>query len=104
MFRREYRKGDWVVYRRLKFTTHPGRRAQEVVASPNGDGYTYFVDKFWVVAELLAGNNLLLKTRRGKTHVVAAQDINLRHASLFDCIRYRRRFLELEQAAAKLEL
>ena len=98
MFPRLFRKGDWVVYRRLKVTTHPGPRAQAVHASPNGDDYNYFVDKFWVVADVLADHNLLLKTRRGKTHVVGDQDSNLRHASLWERIRYRGRFLELQKS------
>ena len=76
MFRRPFRQGDWVVYRRLKFTTHPGHRAHDVDASAHGDYYSYFVDKFWVVAEVLADHQLLLKTRRGKTHIVADNDSN----------------------------
>jgi hypothetical protein len=97
MFRRQFKVGDWVVYRRMKVTTHPGRRAHGVDASANGDDYNYFVDKFWIVAEVLADRNLLLKTRRGKTHVVGEHDLNLRHASLWDRIRYRQRYVELQQ-------
>jgi hypothetical protein len=96
MFRRRFRKGDWVVYRRLKCTTRPGRRAQDVYASPNGDSYDYFVNKFWVVDDVLPNGNLLLRTRRGKTHVVGKDDLNLRHATLWDSILNRRRFIELE--------
>ena len=96
MFRRRFRKGDWVVYRRLKYTNHPGRRAHDIYASENGDAYDYFVDKFWVVDDVLADGNLLLRTRRGKTHVVGNQDLNLRHATLWDRIRNRRRFIELQ--------
>src|SRR5262245_33127432 len=99
MLRRQFQVGDWVVYRRLKFTTHPGRRAHDVHASANGDGYNYFVDKFWIVAGVLVDRHLLLKTRRGKTHIVAEQDLNLRHATIWDRIRYRRRFIELQQSA-----
>jgi hypothetical protein len=96
MFRRRFIKGDWVVYRRLKCTTHPGRRAQEVYASPNGDSYDYFVDKFWVVDDVLPDGSLLLRTRRGKTHAVGQDDPNLRHATLWDRIRNRQRFVELQ--------
>jgi hypothetical protein len=99
MFRRQFKKGDLVVYRRLKITTHPGPRAHAVNASPNGDDYNYFVDKFWIVADVLADQSVLLKTRRGKTHVVAQHDLNLRHASLWDRIRYRTRFNELLQSS-----
>ena len=43
---------------------------------------------------------LLLKTRRGKTHVVEPSDPNLRHATLWDRLRYRTRFAELRETAA----
>ena len=89
---RRMRKGDWVVYRRLKYTTHPGQRAHDVDASPNGDDYSYLVDRFWVVVDVLAEDNLLLRTRRGKTHVVSANDSNLRRMSLLKRIWYRGRF------------
>lgn len=96
---REFRPGDWVVFRRLKHTTHPGHRAQLVHATANGDAYNYVVDKFWVVAAVQPDHRLLLQTRRGKTHVVDADDPNLRHASLWDRIRYRARFTQLPPAA-----
>src|SRR6476619_8550248 len=54
MFQRLFKKGDWVVYRRLKVTTSPGPRTQAVDASAHGDDYMYFVDKFWIVADVLA--------------------------------------------------
>jgi hypothetical protein len=43
----------------------------------------------------MADGKLLLKTRRGKTHVIAANDPNLRHATLWDRIRYRAHFHQL---------
>lgn len=97
MFRRHFKKGDWVVYRRLKFTNHPGRRAFDIDASVNGDGYSYFVDKFWVVVDVLADHKLLLITRRGKTHIVDEHNLYLRRASVWDRLRYGRRYTELQQ-------
>jgi hypothetical protein len=98
MIRRAFRKGDCVVYRRSKYTTHPGPRAHDVDASEHGDNYHYLVDKFWIVADIPVEGQLLLRTRRGKTHVVEALDPNLRHATWWDRIRYHRRFVELQQA------
>lgn len=92
MARRAFKQGDWVVFRRSKYTTHPGRRAQEVQAAERGEYYSYFVDKFWVVADVLPDGTLLLKTRRGKKHLIDANDPQLRHASLWERIRYRTRF------------
>ena len=96
VWRRQFKRGDWVVFRRLKHTTRPGRRAREVHATENGDYYDYFIDKFWIVVQVLEDGRLMLKTRRGKTHAVDANDSNLRHASLWDRFRHRARFAQLE--------
>lgn len=95
MWRRPFKSGDLVVFRRHKHTTHPGPRAQEVEATAHGDLYNYYVEKSWIVAGVEADGRLLLKTRRGKTHLVDPNDPNLRHATLWDRLRYRRRFAEL---------
>jgi hypothetical protein len=97
MRRRQFKKGDWVVYRRSKHTSHPGPRARDVAASPHGDLYSYVVDKFWIVADVLADGNILLKTRRGKSHLVSAQDLNLRHATWWVRFRHRERFTTIQQ-------
>ena len=96
MFRRPFKPGDLVVFRRNKQTTHPGRRAREVQATTHGDNYSYFIEKSWIVVEVLSDGKLLLQTRRGKTHVVGADDSNLRHATLWDRLRYRSRFAQLQ--------
>ncbi len=99
MWRRPFKAGDLVVFRRRKHTTHPGRRVQDVEATAHGDLYSYFVEKSWIVERVQADEKLLLKTRRGKTHVVDPVDANLRHASLWDRLRYRTRFAELRGSA-----
>jgi len=99
MARRQFKSGDWVVFRRTKHTTRPGQRAQIVHPTAHGDQYNYIVDKFWVVAAVQPDGQLLLQTRRGKTHVVDADDPNLRHATWWDRIRYRARFAQLPRAA-----
>jgi hypothetical protein len=96
VWRRPFNRGDWVVFRRMKHTTRPGRRARDVYATQNGDTYDYFIDKFWVVIEVLADGRLMLQTRRGKTHAVDANDFNLRHANWWDRLRYRSRFAQLQ--------
>ncbi len=94
-----FKPGDVVVYRKQKHTTHPGPRAQQVHATKKGDYYTYVVEKFWVVGQVLASGRLLLQTRRGKTHLVENSDPNLRRANLWDRIRYPSRIAELERAS-----
>jgi hypothetical protein len=95
MSRRAFQKGDRVVFRKSKFTPHPGPRAQDIRPAANGDDYCYVVDKFWVVADVMADGKLVLQTRRGKTHLVDADDPNLRHATLWDRIRHRTHFNQL---------
>ncbi len=79
-----YRVNDRVVYTRDKYTTCPGPRAKNITATPNGESYSYQVDKFWVVKQVLADGRLLLVTRRGKEHVVRQDDPRLRKASLIE--------------------
>ena len=96
--RAAFKRGDWVVFCRMKHKTHPGRRARDVHPAPNGDDYTYYVEKYWVVVDVLDDGRLKLQTPRGKTHVVDPDDPNLRHASLLDRIRNRSRFLQIPAA------
>lgn len=92
MHHAEYQPGDWVIYRKTKFSTHPGPRAQNVNPASGGEQYSYTVDKFWIVAELLADGELLVQTRRGKSHRVPADDPDLHRARWWERLIYRRRF------------
>jgi hypothetical protein len=96
MSRPLFEKGDWVVYCKAKCTTHPGPRARDIHAAANGDSYFYSVEKCWLVERVLADGNLLLRTRRGKNHVIARDDPKLRIATLWDRIRYRTQFKQLQ--------
>lgn len=84
--------GDWVIYRKTKFSSRPGPRAQNVLPARHGDAYAYTVDKFWIVSEVRRDGSLLLKTRRGKQHVVPSDDWNLRKANWWERWRFRNRF------------
>ena len=96
MVRKSFRRGDWVVVRKSKQTTHPGPRAKHIDAAPKGDYYSYVVDKFWIVVDVLSNGRVVLKTRRGKTHVMDPNDPQLRHATLWDRLLHRRRFNQLD--------
>lgn len=98
MWHRPFKPGDLVVFRRRKHTPHPGRRAQDIEATPHGELYSYFVEKSWIVERIEPDGRLLLRTRRGKTHLVDPADPDLRRATLWDRLRYRRRFAELRSA------
>ena len=94
-----YRIGDWVIYRKSKMGPNPGPRAFRVHASPKGEDYSYVVNKFWVVDQVLGDGTLMIRTRRGKTHQLRANDPSLRHANWFDRWIWRSRFVELESLA-----
>ncbi|MGC1274630.1 MAG: hypothetical protein WBC44_13070 [Planctomycetaceae bacterium] len=91
--------GDRMVYRKTKFGTSPGPRATAVAPARHGEGYSYIVDKFWIVTDVLDDNRLRMRTRRGKEHVVRADDPNLRPARWWERWLYRERFREAEVAA-----
>lgn len=91
-----FRPGDWVIYRKTKHSDHPGPRAHRIAPAAHGDEYTYVVDKFWVVAEVQQNGNLVIKTRRGKTHTVSPADSSLRKANWWERLWYRERFPETD--------
>lgn len=90
--------GDWVVYRKQKRSTSPGPRAESTYADANGDEYTYIVEKYWVVEEILESGELQLITRRGKRHVVSPDDPRLRKPGLLQKWSLAQRFREVEKA------
>lgn len=92
MLRRPLQPGDLVIFRMSKHTTHPGPRAEDIIPEPRGDFYQYEVDKFWAVDRILDDGQLLLVTRRGKQHRVAADNPRLRRPSWWERLRYGRRF------------
>ncbi len=99
-----YATGDWVVYRKSKMGTHPGPRALHVNPSSKGERYSYVVEKYWVVDEVLADGQLELITRRGKRHVIDAHDPNLRHAGWICRWMYRERFLAIIRSNTEMHV
>ncbi|MEZ6099167.1 MAG: hypothetical protein R3E01_09365 [Pirellulaceae bacterium] len=91
-----YRRGEWVVYTKQKFSASPGPRAKQVSAASRGDTYSYLVDKYWVVAKCLEDDRVLLRTRTGKEHVVAADDTHLRRARWWERLLFARRYRSVE--------
>ena len=96
MRQRTYQPGDRVVYRRMKHKTHPSRRARGIHPALNGDDYSYYVEKFWVVLDVLENDRVLLRTPRGRQHIVSVDDPKLRYANWIERIRYRANFLRSE--------
>lgn len=98
---KQLKPGDWVIYRKLKRSTSPGPRAKLVSAAPQGETYTYMVDKFWVVKQLLNDGQVVLVTRTGKQHTVDPATPNLRPANWWERWLYRDRFRQTETLLSK---
>ncbi len=93
---RSYEIGDWVVYTQKKQSPAPGPRAKNINPSQYGELYSYQVDKFWVVADAKNAQELVLKTRRGKSHIVQASDVRLRKARWWERLFLKARFPSTE--------
>ena len=91
--------GDRVVYRKQKVSTHPCPRAYDIHPAGQGDTYSYFVDKFWVVEDVLQDGRILVTTRTGKHHYLLPDDPRLSRAGWMARIRHRGRFPQLLEAA-----
>ena len=87
---------DLVVYSKQKHSVSPSPRAREVDAAARGETYSYTVDKFWVIKQLIEDGQLLLITRTGKQHAIDQNDPNLRKATLWERWYYRQRYREIE--------
>lgn len=92
MIRDQWKPGDWAVYRMHKRSTSPGRRAKHVHPAQSGDSYSYAVDKFWVVEEVIADGSTQLRTRRGKKRTIANDDPNLRRPKWWERWLFASRF------------
>lgn len=99
--RAKFEIGDRVVYTRDKVSTRPGPRAKNVFATPHGETYAYQVDKYWRVTGFQPDGSLMLRTRRGKQHVVRPDDPRLRRPNLWERMFYGSRFPNQSDSAAE---
>ncbi|MDZ4851227.1 MAG: hypothetical protein SGI77_18215 [Pirellulaceae bacterium] len=97
---RTYAVGDLVVYTQKKQSPMPGPRAKNINPSQRGELYSYQVDKFWMVAETNSSDELVLKTRRGKAHLVKTDDVRLRKARWWERFFLKARFPTVESLAS----
>ena len=103
MLQQNWKPGDWVIYRKQKFSTTPGPRAREVVPASGGEMYVYFVEKYWLVSEILPDGQLLLRTRRGKQHKVPLNDRGLRRPKWWERLFFANRFRAIEASPTEEE-
>lgn len=90
-----YRPGDRVIYTAPKHSAHPGPRAEAVQPERHGEGYSYDVKKYWLVAQVQTDGLVTVITRRGKERVVPASDPRLRHARWWEAFFFSSRFPRL---------
>jgi len=88
----QFKAGDFVVYRKRKYSIHPSPHAKGVFPAPSGDYYSYSVDKFWIVVTVQADHQIVVCTRRGKQLTVPADDPALRRAHWWERFLFRKRF------------
>jgi hypothetical protein len=93
-----FRAGDFVVYRKRKYSIHPSPHATGVCPAPLGDYYSYTVNKFWIVIDVRADQQVEVCTRRGKHLTVPADDPALRRAHWWERFLYRKRFPTVSSA------
>ncbi len=87
-----FQPGDVVVYRKQKYSLHPGPHARDIHPAPQGDYYSYLVNKVWRVEAVQPDNRLVVRTRKGKQHVIAANDTNLRRLRWWERLFFWHRF------------
>src|SRR6266478_6206244 len=87
-----FKPGDFVIYRKQKFSIHPSPRAKDIYPAPNGEFYSYEVDKFWMVVAVERINEITVSTRRGKRLTLNADDPGLRRAHWWERFLFRNRF------------
>jgi hypothetical protein len=87
-----FQPGDVVVYRKQKSSARPGPHAKDIEPAPHGDSYSYSVDKFWRVIDVLHNNTLRVLTRSGKEHTIKADDLGLRRARWWERLLFWNRF------------
>lgn len=94
---RKFRPGDPVVYRVVKRSPAPGPRAEAIQPAGKGEEYVYQVNKHWVVQRVEDDGRLLLRTRRGKRHLIDPDDPQLRRANLLERLLIGWRFPQLAE-------
>jgi hypothetical protein len=87
-----FKPGDCVIYRKLKLSVHPGPHARDIHPAPHGDTYSYCVPKFYRVIAVEPDHRVVVRTRRGRQHTLAADDPALRRAHWWERLLLGGRF------------
>lgn len=86
------RPGDFVVFSKSKYSSHPSPRAKAIHPTQHGEFYSYIIEKFWKVVQVIDDGTIEVETRRGKRHRLDKNTPLLRRAGLLHQLIYRDRF------------
>jgi hypothetical protein len=84
--------GEFVVFSKLKTSSHPSPRAKAIHPAQHGEYYSYIIDKFWKVVQVFDDETIEVETRRGKRHRLNKNTPLVRKAGLLHQLFYRHRF------------
>jgi len=84
--------GDFIIVKKFKASTHPSPRAKDIDPATHGDTYSYRIDKFWKVVQVLDDGTIEIETRGGKRHHLDRRHQGFRKANLWDRLFHRKRF------------
>lgn len=101
MANRDFRKGDWVIYRKQKSSVSPGPRAQKLSPASKGETYNYIVEKYWIVDQVQEDGSIRIRTRKGKHNDVQADDPRLYKPRWWQRWLLASRFRAVEESAPK---
>jgi hypothetical protein len=87
-----YKPGMRVIYWRERRSARPSPKAKDVRPEAAGEGYRYYVPKFWIVDAVLPNGRIVLHSRQGKIHELDPADPNLRPARFWERLRFGGRF------------
>jgi hypothetical protein len=93
-----FQPGDCVVYRKPKFSVHPGPHARDIHPAAHGDYYSYCVSKCYRVVAVLPPDKVVVRTRRDRQRTLAGDDPALRRARWWERLLFGHRFPPLTPA------
>lgn len=97
MGKRNLKVGNRIVFSKDKVSPSPGKRAKDISPQSKGEGYSYIVEKYWMIKAINESEGTaMLITRRGKEHTVDLDDPRLRLANFWERLIYRSRFPTLD--------
>lgn len=97
--KRRFAIGAPIVYTKEKLSQSPGQRARNIVPATCGETYSYEVDKYWRVIDILPNGMLQAVTRSGKIHSLQMDDPHLRKARWWERLFLGHRFPNLSGSA-----